>query len=984
MSVPQASQPIQIRPIINYPREAQIGQTYLMTIDVQLASPDASWPYPDEEYPITFILNTQPYFRYEPLNGEREPGIVLHRFGGTYGPAQYLLTASEQEVERGHISITFLNGWGLPVTYLELECVVKAELVTGKEREITVLSKEKAPVVPQTSLAAEKKLPYEEAYSSQETVEETDSPQEVFEVEMIRLDLIMEQLKQTGWTLYQFSDQELLHYFTDRDRSEGIAVTSNLESSNGYFLFVAGRPIGTLATTTVLKSFPEEPTTTEALISVMQSLLNISISHTGYNILPFTYEITNTTIRFTNYLEPEPQSRRVFTFHRPETLARWLEQAPPNVPAAQTNLLRSRLQRMPTLQRKGLRRHQFEAISNLESSLALNNRHALLQMETGTGVTFAALNIIHRLLKYGGARRILYALDTPIPKDYVIDTLQTFVPANATANSINLYDTDYMRGNRPDPGASVCIATLEQLHSSFQVYPSENLFPSNTLYPAASENGNINYNSTFPIEYFDVIIIANCDSHLYRQWQPFIEYFDTFFVGIKEDANEQLLSLFDDNLAYEQEIDLPRAAIFTAIPLEYQAVRAYLTNLQEMITTRGIVYEQGEFFANNQKWEVIVVATGAGTTQVATMTAYIIGQLKPQVVMFVGIAGGIKNVKLGDVVVASQVYSAEIYDLRSGRIEPFFQRRPQVYRPTFQILRKARVIARKSDWHERLKENPTASNEVEAPDVIIAPIVSGNQVVASTDAAVLQLVRSHFKDALAIEMEGFGFLESAHLDQDIEALIIRGISDLIDNQSKMDKQQYQRIAANRASAFAFEVLANLEVEGGAKLDAELSTSSTTTAPDTTGNFEIFYAYAREDAALVQRLQSHLAVLIRQGDNTAWDESKIMPGQEWEREIERHLNTARVILVFISANLLASEWFSSLPWQHMLERQRAGEVTIIPIVLRPTYWENTPFSQLRSLPYNGKPVSSYRSTDRAFVEIAQEVMKVVERLRASSA
>src|SRR5579885_3503904 len=163
MSVPQASQPIQIRPIINYPREAQTGQTYLMSIDVQLASPDATWPFPEEEYPITFILNTQPYFRYESLNGEREPGIVLHRFGGTYGPAQYLLTASEQEVKPGHISITFLNGWDVPMTYLELECVVKAEVATDKEQKITVLSKEKVPVVPQNpSDNQEEKSPSEE------------------------------------------------------------------------------------------------------------------------------------------------------------------------------------------------------------------------------------------------------------------------------------------------------------------------------------------------------------------------------------------------------------------------------------------------------------------------------------------------------------------------------------------------------------------------------------------------------------------------------------------------------------------------------------------------------------------------------------------------------------------------------------------------------------------------------------------------------
>src|SRR5437660_8932414 len=236
-----------------------------------------------------------------------------------------------------------------------------------------------------------------------------------------------------------------------------------------------------------------------------------------------------------------------------------------------------------------------------------------------------------------------------------------------------------------------------------------------------------------------------------------------------------------------------RAAIFTAILLEYQTVCAHLTNLREERTTLETLCERGEFSANNRKWEVMVVETGAGTAQAAAKAVYIIERFKPQVAMFVGIAGGIKDVKLGDVVIASQVYSYE-----SGRAEPSFQSRPQVYRPTSRILRRARVVTRKNAWLERLKGVPSGLDEV--PKAIVATIASGNQVVASVEAPVLQLVHSHFNDATAIEMEGFGFLTAVHLYQGIEALIIRGISDLIENKSETDKQQFQPLAANRASA----------------------------------------------------------------------------------------------------------------------------------------------------------------------------------------
>ncbi len=125
---------IKLKPIISYPRVAKTGETYLLTIDVQLAA-NCPWPYQEEEFEISFLLETAPFFTYEPL-GEHDPGIVLHRFGCTYGPAEYLLTASKQEVKTGDIKIVLLNGWGLPIAEFSLPCEVKQDTPKTATRQI--------------------------------------------------------------------------------------------------------------------------------------------------------------------------------------------------------------------------------------------------------------------------------------------------------------------------------------------------------------------------------------------------------------------------------------------------------------------------------------------------------------------------------------------------------------------------------------------------------------------------------------------------------------------------------------------------------------------------------------------------------------------------------------------------------------------------------------------------------------------------------
>src|SRR5262249_10118942 len=119
--------------------------------------------------------------------------------------------------------------------------------------------------------------------------------------------------------------------------------------------------------------------------------------------LPFLYQSTGVETRFTNWLDPEPRSRRLFHFHRPETLAAWLADFP--------SPLRKRLRDMPPLVEKGLWPAQLRAVRNLERSFAEDRPRALVQMATGSGKTVTAVTAIYRLIKFAEVPRVLFLVD---------------------------------------------------------------------------------------------------------------------------------------------------------------------------------------------------------------------------------------------------------------------------------------------------------------------------------------------------------------------------------------------------------------------------------------------------------------------------------------------------------------------------------------------------------------------------------------------
>ncbi len=145
------------------------------------------------------------------------------------------------------------------------------------------------------------------------------------------------------------------------------------------------------------------------------------------------------------------------------------------------------------------------------------------------------------------------------------------------------------------------------------------------------------------------------------------------------------------------------------------------------------------------------------------------------------------------------------------------------------------------------------------------------------------------------------------------------------------------------------------------------------------SIEVFCCYAREDQPLLLDLKTHLMPLQREGLITLWADIDINAGEEWEKEIHRHLNTAQIILLLISSDFLASEYCYSIEMQRSMERHERGEARVIPIILRPASWQRTPLGKLQALPTDASPITSrkWHDQDEAFYDVAEGIREAVE-------
>ncbi|MCP5440760.1 MAG: DEAD/DEAH box helicase family protein, partial [Chromatiaceae bacterium] len=328
--------------------------------------------------------------------------------------------------------------------------------------------------------------------------------------------------------------------------------------------------------------------------------------------LPFSYQSTGNETRFTNGLDPEPRARPVFAFHRPEMLAAWLESAqgssPPlpvaegwgegkpraaEAPATYTaggGTFLARLQNMPPLVGEGLWPAQITAITNLEKSLRENRPRALIQMATGSGKTFTSISFIYRLIKFAGARRVLFLVDRGNLGDQTLKEFQQYVSPYNNFKFSEEYIVQRLSSNTLDTTARVCICTIQRMYSMLrgkELPPEDEETSVQGLESLFKEQPPIEYNPNIPIETFDIIVTDECHRSIYNLWAQVLEYFDAYLIGLTATPNKQTFGFFNQNLVMEYSHE---HAVADGVNVNYDVYR-----IKTQITEGGSKVEAGHY-----------------------------------------------------------------------------------------------------------------------------------------------------------------------------------------------------------------------------------------------------------------------------------------------------------------------------------------------------------------------------------------------------
>jgi type I restriction enzyme R subunit len=277
--------------------------------------------------------------------------------------------------------------------------------------------------------------------------------------------------------------------------------------------------------------------------------------------LPFLYESTGVETWFTNGLDPEPRARRVFSFHRPEALREWLDaeldrrQGKPGAPTAPT--LQGRMRLAPPLNTAGMWPAQIRAVQNLEASFRDGRPRALIQMATGSGKTFTAISSIYRLVKDGGARRVLFLVDRGNLGRQAHKEFQAYTTPDDGRKFTELYNVTNLTHNTIDPVNKVVITTIQRLYSilkgeeSFDDEQEEGSAFTGSGSALVREPPPVVYNERLPPEFFDVVVVDECHRSIYTLWRQVLEYFDCTLVGLTATPAKHTYAFFHKNVVSE-------------------------------------------------------------------------------------------------------------------------------------------------------------------------------------------------------------------------------------------------------------------------------------------------------------------------------------------------------------------------------------------------------------------------------------------------
>ncbi|WP_426290384.1 DEAD/DEAH box helicase family protein [Sphingomonas sp. TWP1-3-1] len=344
-------------------------------------------------------------------------------------------------------------------------------------------------------------------------------------------DIIDGQLAAAGWVVQDRADMNRL-------ASLGVAVREFPLATGpcDYLLIVGGKACG------VIEAKPAGTT-----------LSGVTEQARGYQPQPqqilaawstpfrFDYQATGTEILFSDRVDPLHRSRRVFAFHRPETVYEWLKAG---------SSLRARLVDMPPLISAGLRDCQVEAIEGLEASLGSDRPRAFVRMATGAGKTFTAATLAYRLLAHADARRILFLVDRNNLGRQALKEFQTYRPSGTGRLFTELYNVQRLGPAGLDTPAKVVISTIQRVFAQLTGtdLSEEDEEASDFERSWTPPPKTVTYSTTLPPEAFDIVVVDECHRSIYGSWRQLLDYFDAQIIGLTATPTVQTAAFFDENL----------------------------------------------------------------------------------------------------------------------------------------------------------------------------------------------------------------------------------------------------------------------------------------------------------------------------------------------------------------------------------------------------------------------------------------------------
>lgn len=350
-------------------------------------------------------------------------------------------------------------------------------------------------------------------------------------------EVIDRKLLQSGWII---QDVKSLNPMA----AMGVAVRE-FPTSTGevdYALFVEGVPVGVVE---AKKSEVGENITAVETQSARYANSSFKWVKCEYRIR-FAYEATDKLTRFTDYADIKYRSRKVFSFHRPETLAALLKQP---------DTLRNNMKHFPPLDTTGFRQCQITAIQNLDASFAHNKPRALVQMATGAGKTFTAITSVYRLLKYGKMNRVLFLVDTRSLGEQAEREFLAYRPNDDPRSFSQIYGVHRLKSAYIPEGVQVCISTIQRMYSILKGEELDASAEETSFYEYVTADTkapkDVVYNAKYPPEFFDCIIVDECHRSIYNVWSQVLEYFDAFIVGLTATPDNRTFAFFNENVVSE-------------------------------------------------------------------------------------------------------------------------------------------------------------------------------------------------------------------------------------------------------------------------------------------------------------------------------------------------------------------------------------------------------------------------------------------------